>query len=168
MDGAGWLSSLLTATSRYHPTRTSSARPRAAFSSLMFMRTDSAAWAWRASMQTTGRPVRLSSCQSQLDIAPVSRPTRSALGAFLATTAARTPGSDFTRPWYNGRPASSTMQIDVSFCDTSSPTYCFMAISLRYDDLTHSEAVASQWEQRQQLRHRVQKGPPIGVEERSE
>src|SRR3546814_2561095 len=98
MDGAGWLSSLLTATSRYHPTRTSSARPRAAFSSLMFMRTDSAAWAWRASMQTTGRPVRLSSCQSQLDIAPVSRPTRSALGAFLATTAARTPGSDFTRP----------------------------------------------------------------------
>jgi hypothetical protein len=48
----------LTLTSRYKPTRTSSASPRASFWSLLLMRTDRAAWACRASMQTTGRSTR--------------------------------------------------------------------------------------------------------------
>lgn len=45
-----WLSPLLTLTPRYQPTRTSSVRP---FSSLLFMWTDNAAFAWRASIRQT-------------------------------------------------------------------------------------------------------------------
>jgi hypothetical protein len=38
--------------------------------------------AWRASIQITGRPSRLSSVHSHVDGGPVSRPTRTASGAF--------------------------------------------------------------------------------------
>src|SRR5436305_3171380 len=72
-----WPVSLLTRTSRYQPTLMSSASPRASFGSLLFSLTERAACAWRASIQTTGRLMRLSSCQSQLAIAPVSKPIRS-------------------------------------------------------------------------------------------
>jgi hypothetical protein len=45
----------------------------------------STALAWRASMQITGRPSRLSSVHSQVDVGPVSRPMRTAPGAFDLT-----------------------------------------------------------------------------------
>jgi len=89
---------LFTATSRYRPIRTRWARPRAAVSSLLVIRTERAAWAWRASMQTPGRPIRRSACHSQRDMAPVSKPTRQARGAFLPGSAAKAPGSEATRP----------------------------------------------------------------------
>lgn len=48
--------------------------------------------AWRASIETTGKPIRRYSRQSRLGMAPVSKPMRSDVGA---GSAARTPGSDF-------------------------------------------------------------------------
>src|SRR3954469_2611957 len=80
------------------PTLMSSASPRASFGSLLFSLTERAACAWRASIQTTGRLMRLSSCQSQLAIAPVSKPIRSAAGAHLRITRASAPGSDGALP----------------------------------------------------------------------
>jgi hypothetical protein len=47
-------------------------------------------------MQTTGSPTRLSSCHSQLDIAPVSKPIRSACGARLPRACTNAPGADLT------------------------------------------------------------------------
>ena len=65
------------------PTRTKYRRPRYNGGSLQSSWRFSAACACRASTHTTERPTRRSSCQSQLDIAPVSKPIRSALGALL-------------------------------------------------------------------------------------
>jgi integrase len=45
----------------------------------------STALAWRASIQITGRPSRLSSVHSHVDVGPVSRPMRTASGAFDLT-----------------------------------------------------------------------------------
>src|SRR6516165_8210805 len=50
----------------------------------------STALAWRASMQITGRPSRLSSVHSHVAVGPVSRPIRTASGAFALTNAAIT------------------------------------------------------------------------------
>ena len=67
--------------SRYHPMRAISAKPFASFWSDLLIRIDSAALAWRASRQTTGKPCALSWCQSQLDSEPVSKTIRSAFTA---------------------------------------------------------------------------------------
>jgi len=40
-------------------------------------------------------------------------------------------GSDFAFPSKTTRPASLTTHTEVSFCETSSPTYCFM-IAIRF------------------------------------
>jgi hypothetical protein len=64
----------------------------------LVMRTDSAAWACRASMHTTGRSIRFSSCHSQLAMAPVSKPIRPAWGARLRITSASAPGSERALP----------------------------------------------------------------------
>src|SRR5258708_7420700 len=86
--------------------------------------------AWRASTHTTGRPTRLSSCHSQLAIAPVSKPIRSAVGARFLITRANALGSDAALPSNRTVPFSSTTHTAVSFWDTSKPTYCFTAALL--------------------------------------
>ena len=129
MERTCWLCSLLTATARNQPRRTRSARPRASFLSLLFIRIDKAAWACLASMQTTGRSTRFSSCHSQLDMAPVSKPIRSARGALEVISFVRAPGVDCALPSKVTRPSSLRTQTDVSFCETSRPTYCFTAPS---------------------------------------
>jgi hypothetical protein len=50
--------------------------PAASLRSLLLICILSTAWAWRASMQITGRPSRLSSVHSHVAVGPVSRPTR--------------------------------------------------------------------------------------------
>jgi hypothetical protein len=50
--------------------------------------------AWRASMQTTGTPRRRRLSVSQLESCPVSRPTRTALGACWRTVAVIVSGSE--------------------------------------------------------------------------
>ena len=82
----------------------------------------STALAWRASMQITGRPSRLSSVHSHVAVGPVSRPIRTAPGAFDLTNAAITSGSELTTPSRMTDPVCDTTQMDVCFNDTSSPT----------------------------------------------
>src|ERR1700721_2920511 len=77
-------------------------------------------------MQTTGSSTLRSSCQSQLAIAPVSKPMRSASGAYLRSRLVRAPGSDLAFPPKIYCPVSLTTHTTVSLCETSSPTYCFM------------------------------------------
>ena len=55
-------------------------------------------------------------------VGPVSRPTRTAPGAFDLTNAAIASGSESTMPSRTTDPAWFTTQIDVCFNDTSSPT----------------------------------------------
>jgi hypothetical protein len=98
------------------------ARPTASFRSLLLICIDSAALAWRASMQITGRPRARSSCQSHVVVGPVSRPMRTAFFAFALMNAAIAAGSEITVPSLTISPFPSTTQIDVSLSDTSSPT----------------------------------------------
>ena len=56
----------LTRTWRKKPVRSSCARPSASFASVLLIRQESAALAWRASMHTTGRPASASPWQSQV------------------------------------------------------------------------------------------------------
>ncbi len=70
---------------------------------------------------------RLNSCQSQLAMAPVSKPMRSASGARLPIARASAPGSDETLPSNNTFPSKSRTHMAVSFCYTSNLTYCLTA-----------------------------------------
>src|SRR5215475_4842627 len=83
-----WLSRSLTRTSLNQPVCMMRAIPAASLRSLLLICILSTAWAWRASMQITGRPSRLSSVHSHVAVGPVSRPTRIAPGAFDLTNAA--------------------------------------------------------------------------------
>ena len=74
------------------------------------------------SMQITGKPSALSSCQSQVVVGPVSRPIRFALPAFALMNAAIAGGSEITVPSHTISPSSSITQIEVSLSDTSIPT----------------------------------------------
>ena len=56
----------------------------------------STALAWRASIQITGMPSRLSSLHSHVAVGPLSSPTRTASGALDLTNAAITSGSEPT------------------------------------------------------------------------
>ncbi len=126
-----WLPSDLTFTSRYQPVRTSWARPSASFSSVVLTCTLSPALAWRASRHTNGSPRSFSACQSHVESGPVSKPMRLAFGARDAIVSAITFGSVFTFPRQIWRPSSSTTLTAVSFCETSRPTNCVMAMLLQ-------------------------------------
>jgi Transposase len=73
-------------------------------------------------IQITGRPSCLSSVHSHVAVGPVSRPIRTAAGAFDLTNAAIASGSESTTPSRTTDPTRFTTQIDVCFNDTSSPT----------------------------------------------
>src|SRR5215212_4785350 len=118
-----WLSTLLTATSRYQPVRTICARPRASLRSDLFSCKASAALACRASRQTTGRPAFLSSCQCQADMGPLSRPMRTTSGALARTVAAIASGVEAHLPCQSVLPLPSTTQTEVCSWETSRPTY---------------------------------------------
>src|SRR5829696_9254370 len=66
------------------PVRTIWAKAAASFRSVLFGRILSAAFAWRASMQTTGKPFASSSFQSHTARGPVSIPIRTRPVAFSA------------------------------------------------------------------------------------
>src|SRR5262249_54584789 len=59
---------------------------------------------------------------SHVDVAPVSSPIRETPGACDLINAAMVSGSDATTPSRSIFPVRSTMQIAVSFSETSSPT----------------------------------------------
>lgn len=73
-------------------------------------------------MQITGSPNRFSSVQSQVQVAPLSSPTRTASGACKTMKAAIASGSVMTVPSRTIFPLALTMQIAVDFSETSSPT----------------------------------------------
>src|SRR5271167_555454 len=124
---SAWQSRPFTVTSRYQPTRMICARPRASLASVLLTLSDSAALAWRASTQITGRPASFSSWNSQLDSCPLSSPIRTAWGACCLTADAMAPGVESTWPRHTILSTSSMTQIDVSFSDTSRPTYCLLS-----------------------------------------
>src|SRR6516165_1561533 len=72
------------------------AMPAASLRSLLLICILSTALAWRASIQITGTPSRLSSVHSHVLVGPVSRPIRIAPGAFDLTNAAIASGSEAT------------------------------------------------------------------------
>src|SRR5215510_8232289 len=75
-------------------------------------------------MQIAGRPSRLSSFHTHVAVAPVSRPIRTAPGAFDLTNEAIASGSESTTPSRTTAPVWFTTQVEVRFNDTSSPTWC--------------------------------------------
>jgi hypothetical protein len=81
-----------------------------------------AALACLASMQMTGNPSLFSSVHSHVDVAPASSPTRATVDEYDSMNAAIASGSEGTAPSRWIFPVRSTMQIAVSFSDTSSPT----------------------------------------------
>src|SRR5438105_3880218 len=117
-----WLSRSLTRTSLNQPVCMMRAMPAASLRSLLLICILSTAFAWRASIQITGRPSCLSSVHSHVAVGPVSRPIRTAPGAFNLTNAAIASGSESTTPSRTIDPSWFTTQIDVCFNDTSSPT----------------------------------------------
>ena len=76
---------ILDGTSSNQPVCMMRAIPIASLRSLLLICILSTALAWRASMQITGRPSRLSSVHTHVDVGPVSRPMRTASGAFDRT-----------------------------------------------------------------------------------
>jgi hypothetical protein len=98
------------------------AMPAASLRSLLLICIFRAAFACLASMQMTGSPILLSSVHSHVDVAPASRPMRATCRACDFTNAAIASGLDATTPSRSILPVWSTMQIAVSFSDTSSPT----------------------------------------------
>src|SRR5215475_14168374 len=106
------------------------AMPAASLRSLLLICILSTALAWRASIQITGRRNRLSSVHSYVAVGPVSRPTRTAPGAFDLTNAVTASGSESTTPSRTTDPIRFTTQIDVCFNDTSSPTYAPSHLSI--------------------------------------
>src|SRR5579863_3633002 len=117
------------------------AMPTASLRSLLLICIFSAAFACRASMQMTGSPILLSSVHSHVDVAPVSSPILVTCGACDLTNAAIVSGSDATTPSRSIFPDRSTMQIAVSFSDTSSPTYC--SIAILHDCKAHGWALST-------------------------
>src|SRR4051812_36848700 len=98
------------------------ARPSASFWSVLFICILSAALACRASRQVTSRLRARSSCTSHGVIGPVSIPSLASSPACSLTTRAICSGSVAHWPRQSRAPVSSTTQIEVSFCETSSPT----------------------------------------------
>ena len=70
-------------------------------------REDGPALAWRASMQITGRPSRLSSVHSHVVVGPVSMPIRTVPGALDLTNKAIASGSIRPRPLARSIPSGS-------------------------------------------------------------
>src|SRR6516164_5951010 len=102
------------------------ARPTASLASVLLTLSDSAALAWRASTQITGSPAACNSWNNQFDSCPLSSPIRTACGECCFTAEAMALGVESTRPRHTILSASSMTQIDVSFSDTSRPTYWFL------------------------------------------
>ncbi|ESY62596.1 hypothetical protein X743_34360 [Mesorhizobium sp. LNHC252B00] len=77
-------------------------------------------------MQIIGRPALARPSNSHCDKGPASSPTRSNRQAGSLSTRAISSGwvGTFTSP--HTVPVSSTMQIAVSFTETSNPAQCFM------------------------------------------
>jgi hypothetical protein len=98
------------------------AMPTASLRSLLLICIFSAAFACLASIQMIGRPILSNSVQSHVDVAPVSSPIRTTCGACDFMNAEMASGLDATVPSRTIFPVPSTMQIAVSFSDTSSPT----------------------------------------------
>jgi hypothetical protein len=76
-------------------------------------------------MQFTRRPSRSSSVQSQVAVGPVSRPIRTAPGAFDLTNPAVASGVESTTLSRTTDPVWFTTQINVCFNDTSNPNIVF-------------------------------------------
>src|SRR3974377_102699 len=76
-----WQSRPLTETSPSQPTPMICASPNASLASVLLTFSDSAALAWRASTQITGRPTAFNSWNSHVDSCPLSSPIRTAFGA---------------------------------------------------------------------------------------
>jgi len=90
---------------------------------VLLSRICSAAFTRLASRHSTSSPALRRPCTSQGVIEPVSIPTlTSTTPACLNTRAEIAPGSVTHAPRQSRRPCSSTTQIAVVFCDTSSPT----------------------------------------------
>src|SRR5665213_321772 len=75
----------LTRTSLNQPVCMMRSMPAASLRSLLLICILSTALAWRASMQITGRPSRVSSVHSHVVVGPVSMPIRTVPGAFDLT-----------------------------------------------------------------------------------
>src|SRR6516225_893627 len=86
-------------------------------------RTERAAWAWRASMQITGRPAAFNACQSHVDVGPLSRPILDACGARARMKEIRAPGSDGTSASVTTRPKLFKTQTEIFRSETSKATY---------------------------------------------
>src|SRR6188472_92001 len=86
-------------------------------------RTERAAWAWRASMQITGRPAAFNACQSHVDVGPLSRPILDACGARVRMNEIRAPGSDGTSASVTTCPQLFKTQTEVFRSETSRATY---------------------------------------------
>jgi hypothetical protein len=110
--------------------RINCAKPSASLRSVLFNRIESAACACRASTQIAGTFARRSSCQSQVDVGPVSKPTIAACGPRSRIICEIALGSDATLPSHVTAPFASSMQTEVSSNETSKPTYSLMAVLL--------------------------------------
>ena len=117
---------------RYHPVRMICARPSASFWSVLFICILSAALACQASRQVTLSPRARDACTSHGVMGPVSTPVLASSPACPSPSARSAPvdlprsicpGSVAHWPRHSRRPAPSTTQIAVSFCDTSKPTH---------------------------------------------
>src|SRR2546427_11472420 len=84
---------------------------------------DRAAWAWRASMQTTGSPAAFRECHSHGDVGPLSNPTLAARGAWVWMKAIKAAGSDGTSASIKTRPETFRTQTAVFWSETSNATY---------------------------------------------
>src|SRR5262249_11165472 len=119
------------------------AMPTASLRSLLLICIFRAALACLASMQMTGNPSLFSSVQSHVAVGPVSSPIRTTCGAWDLMNVAIASGSEGTTPSRAIFPVRSTMQIAVSFNDTSSPTYC--SIAALHDCKPHEVGLVDSW-----------------------
>ena len=81
-------------------------------------------------VKTTGRPSADNAWVSHTDVGPLSRPTRTTLGACLRIRRAMALGSDATLPSKTHVPFWLRRHTLVSLSDTSSPTKVSMATPL--------------------------------------
>lgn len=109
-------------TSLYQPHCMMRAMPTASLRSLLLICIESAALAWRASMQIVGKPSAVSSVHSQSEVGPASMPMRTAPGAFNVRNRAISSGYELTVASLSTLPARSTTQMDVRFNEMSRPT----------------------------------------------
>jgi hypothetical protein len=119
---SSWLAALLMCTGRNQPVRIICAMPRASLRSVLLRIAASAVCMCRVSTHTTGKPALPSPSCSHDDIGPASCPTRSKVRPVLPSQAAMTSGSVASDRSFTILPASSTMQTDVVFTETSNPT----------------------------------------------